>query len=125
MRFLLDTHIYLWCVNDEPKLSSATRSMILNAEHVYVSSVSIWEISIKSKLGKLEGDVEELVAAISESGFLELPFTAKHASLVAKLTGKHRDPFDRALVAQAMCEPLKLLTADSELCQYSELVVTV
>jgi PIN domain nuclease of toxin-antitoxin system len=125
MRILLDTHIYLWCVNDDRKLSKAARAIIVSATEVYVSSASIWEASIKAGLGKLEVDVNELVDAIALSGFQELPVTARHAAMVRGLPEVHRDPFDRLLIAQALCEPLRLLTADDILANYSELVHVV
>jgi PIN domain nuclease of toxin-antitoxin system len=125
MRILLDTHVYLWCVNDDRKLSKAARAIIVSATEVYVSSASIWEASIKAGLGKLEVDVNELVDAIALSGFQELPVTARHAAMVRQLPEVHRDPFDRLLIAQALCEPLRLLTADDILGNYSELVHVV
>lgn len=125
MRLLLDTHIFLWCVKDDRKLSLSARSLIINANEVYVSSVSIWEASIKEELGKLDVNINELVDAITKSGFLELPLTANHALEVNKLPRIHRDPFDRILIAQAICEPLKFLTVDQKLKEYSELVEIV
>lgn len=122
MRILLDTHIYLWWLQDHPKLSAPARGKILAATEVYVSSASIWEASIKIGIGKLEADIEELVAQIAQNGFLELPVSARHAMQLARLPELHRDPFDRMLVAQAMCEPLRLLTADAQVARYSELV---
>jgi PIN domain nuclease of toxin-antitoxin system len=125
MRLLLDTHIYLWCVKDDRKLSKTARVLILEAAEVYVSSVSIWEASIKIKLGKLDANLDNLVKAILKSGFLELPLTVKHVSKVNELPPLHRDPFDRILIAQASSEPLKFLTADTKLKEYSELVEIV
>ncbi|MDQ0142888.1 type II toxin-antitoxin system VapC family toxin [Cupriavidus necator] len=125
MRLLLDTHIYLWAVADDRKLSKAARKMISEAEKVFVSSASIWEASIKAGLGKLDADVNELVSAIDTSGFTELPVRAAHAALVRNLPDIHRDPFDRLLIAQAMYEPLRLLTADGHLAAYTDLVETV
>ena len=125
MRILLDTHIFLWCIRDDLKLSKPARSKILHASEVYVSSASIWESVIKIKLKKLEGNINEIVEAIAESGFLELPITAAHAATVATLPDMHRDPFDRLLIAQAISEPLTLLTADAQLKNYSELVEVV
>jgi PIN domain nuclease of toxin-antitoxin system len=122
---LLDTHLFLWAVTDSRKLSRAARSRMTAAEAVYISSASIWEIAIKSALGKLEADPDRLVAAIDESGFQELPVLARHAAAVARLPPHHRDPFDRLLVAQAITEPLFLLTADAGLERYSELVQVV
>ena len=125
MRILLDTHVYLWWLQDHPKLSKAGRDRIISASEVYVSSASIWEATIKAGIGKLEVDVQQLVTEIENSGFQELLISAKHAATVARLPDIHRDPFDRILVAQALCEPLRLLTADSILSGYSELVEVI
>lgn len=122
MRILLDTHIYLWWLQDSPQLSQIARQKILSATEVYVSSVSIWEASIKVGIGKLDVDVDVLVEEIAKNGFQELPVTAIHAAKVRHLPDIHRDPFDRMLVAQALCEPLQFLTADGILVGYSELV---
>lgn len=122
MRILLDTHIYLWWLEDHIKLSSKARELIQSADEVYVSSASIWEAAIKISIGKLEADVSALAQQISLNGFIELPVSAKHAVQIAQLPNHHRDPFDRMLVAQAMTEPLRLLSADTQVAQYSELV---
>ncbi len=123
MRLLLDTHIFLWAVAGNPLLKTATRRFIESADEVFVSAASLWEVAIKARLGKIEVDPDELVAAIGQSGFVELPVRASHAAGVAKLAMHHNDPFDRLLVAQAVAEPLKLLTADAVLARYSDLVV--
>lgn len=125
MRLLLDTHIYLWWLEDSPKLSEEARAKIVAASEVYVSSASIWEASIKAGIGKLEVDVNELAVQIAASGFLELPITARHAAAVHQLPDIHRDPFDRMLIAQAISEPLRFVTADSLLKGYSELVEVI
>lgn len=125
MRLLLDTQIYLWYLADSPKLSRAARTAIASAEDVFVSAASIWEATIKVGLGKLKGDPVELVKGIQASGFSELQVTAIHAAAVAQLKPLHRDPFDRLLVAQAVSEPLRLLTADPTLVPYSDLVELV
>ena len=122
MRILLDTHIFLWSINDDPKLSKKGRSIIMDAEETYVSSASIWEAVIKIKFGKLNIPIEKLAKSIKESGFLELPITTDHTVAIASLPDYHRDPFDRILIAQALCEPLRLVTADKLLTQYSDLV---
>lgn len=122
MRLLLDTHIFLWSVNDDRKLSKKARLLILNASEVYVSSVSIWEAAIKTKLGKLDANINELVSAISISGFIELPLTSNHSATLYQLPDLHRDPFDRILLAQTISEPLRFLTADKKLKGYSDLV---
>ena len=127
MRLLLDTNIFLWCVLDDARLSKKTREIILNADESYVSSASIWEIAIKKSIGKLDAgnDIGELADTIQASGFIELSITAKHAAAVQRLEQIHRDPFDRLLIAQAICEPLIFLTADKELQKYSDLVKVV
>ncbi len=122
MRILLDTHIYLWFVKDDRKLSKHARTLIKDATHVYVSSASIWEAAIKIKIGKLAGNIDELIAAVDESGFESLPINVQHAAHVHELPDVHRDPFDRILLAQAMSEPLRFVTADEILAQYSSLV---
>ena len=125
MRILLDTHVYLWWLQDHPKLSKTARDRIVSASEVYVSSASIWEATIKTGIGKLEVDVQQLVTEIENGGFKELSISAEHAAAVARLPDIHRDPFDRILIAQALCEPLRLLTADGILSGYSELVEVI
>lgn len=122
MRILLDTHIYLWWLTDSPKLSSAIKQKIETATEVYISSASIWEAGIKISSGKLEANIDDLIDGIQENRFIELSITAKHAKQAAQLPDTHRDPFDRMLVAQTLCEPLRLLTADEQVAKYSELV---
>lgn len=122
MRLLLDTHIFLWCVQNNRRLSKAVQSQIQDADEVYVSSASIWEASIKIGLKKLHVDIDLLIGAITESGFLELPITALHAAAICRLDPIHKDPFDRLLIAQAISEPLIFLTADALLKDYSDLV---
>ncbi len=104
------------------RLSAGARALIADADEVNVSAASIWEIAIKLGLGRIKGDPKDFVDAIGRSGFVELPVTAVHAASVGRLPRHHRDPFDRLLVAQAMAEPLVLLTADEALLPYSELV---
>ncbi|MGC3030579.1 type II toxin-antitoxin system VapC family toxin [Burkholderia sp. DN3021] len=125
MRLLLDTHVYLWSVLDDRKLSKSARKLIMDADEVFVSAATIWEASIKAGLGKLDVDVNELVAEISPAGFSELPVRVAHAAMVRDLPDIHRDPFDRLLVAQAMTEPLRLVTADGHLAKYTDLVIEI
>jgi len=122
VNLLLDTHVFIWAADDDPKLSANAWSMIEEANAVYVSSASIWEATIKYQLGKLKVAPDRLLEAVAGSGFLELPISSRHAAAVAHLPLIHRDPFDRLLIAQAISEPLHFLTADDSLPQYSELV---
>ena len=118
MRLLLDTHVFLWSVTDSRHLNAEMRAYIASAQAVYVSAASIWEISIKAQLGKIDGDPEHLASVIQPSGFQELPVSAAHAAAVAKLPRHHSDPFYRLLLAQAFTEPLRLVTADRALAAY-------
>ena len=116
MRILLDTHLLLWSVASSRKLSKPARAMILDPQNeAYYSAASIWEVSIKSGLGRkdFKVDPQVLAGALAESGFIELPVSAIHAAAVAGLPALHRDPFDRMLVAQAYAEPMTLLTNDA------------
>jgi PIN domain nuclease of toxin-antitoxin system len=122
MRLLLVTHIFLWAAVGSASLKAGARRMIREADAVFVSAASLWEIAIKARLGKLQADPDALVAAIDDSGFIELPVRAIHAAGVAKLPGLHKDPFDRLLIAQSMAEPLRFLTADTALKAYGDLV---
>ncbi len=118
MRLLLDTHVFLWSVTDSRQLKAQARAYVSSANAVFVSAASIWEIAIKSQLGKIDGDPDDLVAAIRASGFQELPVSAAHAAAVAKMPLHHTDPFDRLLLAQAFTEPLRFVTADRPLAAY-------
>ncbi len=122
MRLLLDTHVFLWLLTNSPRLGHAARARIVEAEEVHVSAASIWEIAIKTGLGKLHADVDEIVRSVPASGLIELPITSRHAARVSGLPPHHNDLFDRLLVAQALTEPLLLLTADPQLAPYSDLV---
>jgi len=125
VRLLLDTNILLWVMGDDSMLSPAARRMIEAAAAVHVSSVSIWEISIKAALGKLRINMTELMPRLTKAGFEPLTVSWDHAGAVHDLPHHHRDPFDRMLIAQAMSEPLRLLTHDGMLARYSDLVTVV
>ena len=85
MRLLLDTHVFLWAVAGSPLLKPAAKRVIQSADEVFVSAASLWEIAIKVRLGKIAADPHDLVAAIEESGFVQLPVSALHAAGVANL----------------------------------------
>lgn len=124
VRLLLDTHLLLWALASPRRLSTKARALVIN-EEVFVSAASIWEISIKAAIGKLRADPVEVLAALEPAGFWELPVTGAHAAGVARLPVHHRDPFDRLLVAQAVTEPMRLLTNDGALAAYGEPVLVV
>ena len=125
MKLLLDTHIVLWVLRDARELKAGARAMIGHAEAVFVSAASWWEISIKAAAGKLPVEPERLQARALAAGFEPLPVTWTHALAVHGLPPLHRDPFDRMLIAQAISEPLHLLTHDAALAAYSDLVTVV
>jgi PIN domain nuclease of toxin-antitoxin system len=118
MRLLLDTHVYLWSVSNDPKMPEKFRRDIENATQVYVSTASIWELSIKSARGKLEPNGERAIDELEQQRFIVLPVQLKHAKAVRDMPDLHRDPFDRLLVAQARTEVLRFLTVDRELSDY-------
>ncbi len=119
MRLLLDTHAYLWWLNDDPKLSDQARQGMADLTAiVYVSAASIWEISIKTQLGKLAIDGDP-VKEIWSNGFVELPMTARHADHAGRLPRHHEDPFDRMLIAQAQLEHLVLVSRDAAFKEYT------
>ncbi|HEX4050636.1 MAG TPA: type II toxin-antitoxin system VapC family toxin [Steroidobacteraceae bacterium] len=124
MRILLDTHLLLWALGSPAKLPASTRRQIDSAE-VFVSTASIWEISIKCAIGKLDADPAEILAGVEPAGFDLLPVMGEHAVKVARLAHLHKDPFDRMLVAQASTEPMILLTDDAALRGYGDCVQVI
>jgi PIN domain nuclease of toxin-antitoxin system len=126
MRLLLDTNIVIRLRHLERQLDRKTRRIIDDAAVVYVSAASIWEIAIKVSARKLAIGIDSLEAGLLEAGIQPLPVTWTHARRSHDIAAAHPDPFDRLLLAQAICEPLHLLTSDEKLAQYSEeLVITV
>jgi len=119
VRLLLDTHVLLWWLADDARLSRRHRELISQGENrVSVSSVSITEISIKASLGRLEAP-DGIVEAVTQSGFELLAFEPAHAESLRQLPWHHRDPFDRMLIAQAKAEGLTLLSSDARVREYS------
>jgi PIN domain nuclease of toxin-antitoxin system len=111
---LLDTHVVLWLLDDNPRLGLDTRERITASAAVYVSAASTWELAIKAAIGKLTLP-DDLNDAIDRSALRDLPVARRH-TLASELTAlPHRDPFDALLVAQAEVERLTLLTADKKL----------
>lgn len=116
MRLLLDTHVYLWVRLDDARLPPHFRDAIAEPTNLsFVSSLSAAEIAVKRSVGKLDAD-GDLTVDVTSLGFGELPFTHRHADVLATLPLLHRDPFDRMLIAQAIAEGLTFLTVD-EACR--------
>ena len=121
MQILLDTHVVLWALADDPALSDAARAMLSDERNgIWVSAVSIWEISIKHALGRGDMPLSGKVALsyCRVAGYRWLDVRPEHAAAVEDLPRIHADPFDRLLVAQALTEPMKLLTHDAVIAQY-------
>lgn len=126
MRLLLDTQILIWWLENDAALPPHARARIADPMNdVFVSALSLWEIAIKARLGKIAVDAGQVRKAAQEDGFLLLPFSDEHAIAVAALPDHHRDPFDRALIAQAMIEPLILLTHDRQVAVYGGTILLV
>jgi PIN domain nuclease of toxin-antitoxin system len=118
MNLLLDTHVLLWWLEDNPTLSKKARSAIADGENlVFVSAAIIWEIKIKQALGKLEIP-RNFRRVVDDQSFEMLNITVEHAYAIGDLPAHHRDPFDRMLVAQAKVEGLTLITRDIRLKKY-------
>ena len=117
MSLLLDTHIVIWWLTDDPTLSEDIKDRLDHEPDVYVSAATVWEVAIKQAIGKLKEPVD-LPERIRDSGFRELPIRSDHAIVAGRLPLIHRDPFDRILVAQARCEKLTLVSRDPEVQKY-------
>lgn len=118
MNLLLDTHALIWALENNPKLSGATRDAIVDGSNmVFVSSASAWEIGIKKAMGKLKAP-DNLFEEIQLHRFTPLNINFDHAQLAGKLPEIHKDPFDRMLIAQAMIEKLYLVSRDDIMTQY-------
>lgn len=128
MRVLLDTHLVIWWEANHPRLPATVTQCLSNeAEVVFVSRASLWEIAIKVSIGRLKMDIAKFADNVGKHGFVWLDIKNEHLLAVAALPAfdDHRDPFDRLLVAQSQTEPLVLLTADSKLARYGSTVRVV
>ncbi|MYA18321.1 MAG: type II toxin-antitoxin system VapC family toxin [Gammaproteobacteria bacterium] len=122
MRALLDTHALVWWLADSSRLSrTATASIADEGNTIIVSAASAWEIATKYRLGKLPGAerlARDVAGHISRQGFEELPITIADAQRAGALSGPHRDPFDRMLIAQALARDLTIVSVDAVFDQY-------
>ena len=122
MRLLLDTHTFLWFINDDSKLSHRARSLLTSETNIlFVSTASLWEMAIKISLGKLtvEGVFEDFVTKqLSLNGMEILPINLPDLDVITTMPFHHRDPFDRLLIAQAMVEEIPVVSADEAFDMY-------
>lgn len=128
MNLLLDTHVALWAITDSPRLSSKARKLIESpGSSVWISAATVWEIAIKHRLGRGDMPVssQDALGYFRESGYGFLPIGPEHAVAVEELPEYHADPFDRILVAQALMEPMRLMTHDAILARYSDTIIEI
>jgi PIN domain nuclease of toxin-antitoxin system len=123
--YLLDTHIVLWLLMDDPRLPAPIKKLLDSDSRLCVSALSLAEIAIKNSIGKLNVSASLVRDALLRFGIQEVVFNSRHAVQLATLPLHHRDPFDRMLIAQAQCEGLQLLTADEALKIYGNAVYVV
>jgi PIN domain nuclease of toxin-antitoxin system len=128
---LLDTHVAIWAIVDDPRLSPTARELISDLDNeIVVSAASVWEIAIKHALARggpndmpVGGD--RALGIFRRAGYRLLPITPEHAAAVERLARHHADPFDRLLVAQATLEPLRLVSADPMIERYGDMVLRI
>ncbi|MEJ5211345.1 MAG: type II toxin-antitoxin system VapC family toxin [Burkholderiales bacterium] len=128
MNILLDTHVALWAITDSPNLPKKARDLIESPRSsVWISAATIWEIAIKHSLGRGEMPVsgQDALRYFRESGYRFLPVEPEHAAAVEELAAHHADPFDRMLVAQALTEPMRLITHDPVVARYSDTIIRI
>jgi PIN domain nuclease of toxin-antitoxin system len=126
MKAIVDTHLLLQILIDDPKLSAAARELLADpANEIFVSMASLWEISVKFSLGKLKADPQTVSEAVSQSGFSRLNVEDAHMQVLSGLPWRHNDLFGRIIVAQSIAEPMKLLTSDWRLAAYGGPVLLV
>jgi len=121
VKLLLDTQILLWAAGEPERLSAAARRQLNNSKNeLLFSAASLWEIAIKTSLGRDDFRAEPrlLRRGLLDNGYIELPITSEHAVSIDLLPSLHKDPFDRMLLAQALSEGITLLTADEQLARY-------
>ena len=117
MTLLLDTHVALWAITGDPTLGAEFLDRLRHDPDIFLSPVSLWEITIKQTAGKLAGP-PDLAEQVRDMGFRELAVTHRHGITAGRLPMHHRDPFDRMLVAQAAVEGVTLATRDASIALY-------
>ncbi len=119
MKFLLDTHALLWWLADDDQLGQQARELVADpGNDVLVSMVSLWEIAVKTRIGKLQADIEEIMDAVPREGFTLLDIGMAHLLTLAGLPVHHRDPFDHLLIAQAITENATFISEDRNIAGY-------
>jgi len=128
LNLLLDTHVALWAITDSPKLPKMALELIESSKSsVWISAATVWEIAIKHSLGRGDMPVssQDALRYFRDSGYGFLPVEPEHATAVEDLPAHHADPFDRILVAQALVEPMRLITHDAIVARYSNTIIKI
>ena len=124
MKLLLDTHCLIWVLTDSPQLDAASRSVIANAEGVWFSEASIWELGLKWRKGKIALQPRRLADQAFANGLRPLPIQMEPLLVSCELRHKHGDPFDRILYAQARYGGFRLLSIDRTLATFGAVIIT-
>jgi PIN domain nuclease of toxin-antitoxin system len=125
LKLLLDTHTLLWWLSDDAQLGPYARGLIADpANDVLVSVVSLWEIQVKRRAGKLAADLPAILKEIDAQAFELLPITPPHLVHLATLPAHHKDPFDHLLIAQAIVEAATFVSDDRHVQNYAVQVIT-
>jgi len=125
IKFLLDTNVVIWLSKDDPRINQIKSLLISDETQVFISAVSWWEIAIKIRTGKLQIDLNMLRFLAKNHNYLELPMSSEYMRAYLELPNLHKDPFDHMLLAQAITCPMRLITGDSRLAEYSSLVMMI
>ncbi|NNL78386.1 MAG: type II toxin-antitoxin system VapC family toxin [Desulfobacterales bacterium] len=127
MKYLIDTHVFLWFVSEDNKISSKAISLIKDSKNkIFFSAASAWELAIKTKLNrlKIKGDLESfIIEQLSINRFVPLSITISHCLYTEQLPRIHKDPFDRMIIAQSILEDLPLISADRKIRKYKTTVI--
>jgi PIN domain nuclease of toxin-antitoxin system len=124
-QFLLDTNVVIWLSEDRPRINQIKPLLLSNESQIFISAVTWWEIAIKVRNGKLDVNWEQLRMEAETHSFNELPVTGKFIQTYLDLPTLHKDPFDHMLLAQTIASPMRLITGDSFLAEYSSLVMVI
>lgn len=125
MKLLLDTHAMLWWLVDDKQLGRRAMDLVEDpGNDILISMVSLWEISVKTRIGKLQADIREVIDTVQHEGFTLLEITTTHLLTLAGLPMHHRDPFDHLLIAQAIAEDATFMSEDRNAARYPARIVT-
>jgi PIN domain nuclease of toxin-antitoxin system len=124
-QFLLDTNIVIWLSENDPRINQIKPLLFSDETEVFISTIAWWEIIIKIRAGKLDADINMMRLSAKRANFLELPITDIYLDKYLELPKLHKDPFDHMLLAQAITSPMRLITGDAILAEYSSLVMVI